>query len=537
MRQKHKRFQRPARQVGSRVAAALIGGCIAFSLFGSLATRNQAVITAGALKHGVAAPTDDAANPIFALIPVAFARNGNGNGNGGGNGNGNGGGNGNAGGNGNGNAGGNGNGNAGGNGNGNANSNAGGVGKAKGKTANSDNTTADAPTGSTVTSASTNPAVNAGHDIAGNEVLAIDAGDDVLSKARQLGFALIEQRNLTALGISLLRLRTPPNTDAVRGLALLRSAMPQLTADVNALYQSYLGQGSETAEAETAALPATDYAWRMTGWPHDASCGAGQRIGLIDTALSDRPPLISERNIHQRSFVEDSVSDADTRHGTAIANLLVGQAGDGVQAQWHGLLPSADLYAAAVFERHGSRSLASAMAIAEALDWLVSAHVRVVNISLSGEPNLLMEVAVHHAAERGTILIAAAGNNGPSAPPAYPGAYSGVIAVTAVDQNANVFHDANQGSYIAFAAPGVRIWIPGGGSFGQYLTGTSFAAPFVAAAATLAMAEEKDTSPDQLSRQMAAHSRHLGSPGRNPIYGYGLITAGSICRASTASAQ
>ena len=101
----------------------------------------------------------------------------------------------------------------------------------------------------------------------------------------------------------------------------------------------------------------------------------------------------------------------------------------------------------------------------------------------------------------------------------------------------NVFHDANQGSYIAFAAPGVRVWIPGGGSFGQYLTGTSFAAPFVAAAATLAMADEKDVSPDQLSRKMAAHSRHLGSPGRNPIYGYGLITAGSTCRTSAASAQ
>jgi subtilisin family serine protease len=163
--------------------------------------------------------------------------------------------------------------------------------------------------------------------------------------------------------------------------------------------------------------------------------------------------------------------------------------------------------------------------------------VPVVNISLSGEPNLLMEAAVHRAAERGTILIAAAGNNGPSAPPAYPGAYSGVIAVTAVDQNASVFHDANQGSYIAFAAPGVRVWIPGGGSFGQYLTGTSFAAPFVAAAATLAVADERYASPDQLSRELAAHSRHLGSPGRNPIYGYGLITAVSTCRTSAASAE
>jgi hypothetical protein len=531
MRQKREQCHRPARR-GCRVAASLIiGGWVVFTVIGNLPTRNQPADAAASPTHELASLADDAASPIFALIPSAFANNGNGKGGGGGNGNG--------GGKGNGNAGGNGNGNAGGNGNGNASSNAGGVGKAKGKTTSTDSTATDASTTTAGTTATVGAglAISGGHDIAANEVLAIDAGDGVLTQSRQLGFDLIEQRNLPALGISLLRLRTPPNTDAVRGLALLRSAIPQLTADVNALYQSYLGQGSETAEAETAELPAADYAWRMIGWPHDTSCGAGRRIGLIDTALSIRPPLISEHNIHQRSFVEDGESDADTHHGTAIASLLVGQAGAGGEGQWHGLLPSADLYAGAVFQRYGSRSLASALAIAEALDWLVSEHVPVVNISLSGEPNLLMEAAVHRAMEHGTILIAAAGNNGPSAPPAYPGAYSGVIAVTAVDQNASVFHDANQGSYIAFAAPGVRVWIPGGGSFGQYLTGTSFAVPFVTAAATLALKQDKDSSPDELSQQMAAHSRHLGAPGRNPVYGYGLIAAGSTCRASTASVQ
>jgi subtilisin family serine protease len=227
--------------------------------------------------------------------------------------------------------------------------------------------------------------------------------------------------------------------------------------------------------------------------------------------------------------VESGEADPDTRHGTAIASLLIGQGGDGGHPHWQGLLPSADLYAAAVFQRHGSRSLASAVAIAEALDWMAANHVPVINISLSGEPNLLMAAAVKHTAARGGVMVAAAGNGGPSAPPAYPAAYRDVIAVTAVDQDAAVFSDANRGDYIDFAAPGVRVWAPGGGSFGQYLTGTSFATPFVAAMAVLTMAHEGLFNPDLVRRELTAHTLHLGSPGKNPIYGYGLLKAASTC--------
>ena len=167
---------------------------------------------------------------------------------------------------------------------------------------------------------------------------------------------------------------------------------------------------------------------------------------------------------------------------------------------------------------------------------MITNRVPVINISLSGEPNLLMAAAVSHAAARGGVMVAAAGNGGPDAPPAYPGAYRDVIAVTAVDQDAKVFPDANRGDYIAFAAPGVRIWAPGGGGFGQYLTGTSFASPFVAASAALALGNGSVRDAAGLREQLAAHSLHLGPPGKNPIYGYGLLRAPSACNASSAAA-
>ena len=135
------------------------------------------------------------------------------------------------------------------------------------------------------------------------------------------------------------------------------------------------------------------------------------------------------------------------------------------------------------------------------------------------------------------MLVAAAGNNGPSAPPAYPAAYRDVIAVTAVDQDGTIFQEANRGDYIAFAAPGVRIWSPGGGSFGQYLSGTSFATPFVAAMAALTVAHEGSSDPDAVRQALVAHAQHLGPPGKNPIYGYGLLKAASACGAGGFSAS
>ena len=158
---------------------------------------------------------------------------------------------------------------------------------------------------------------------------------------------------------------------------------------------------------------------------------------------------------------------------------------------------------------------------------MVQKHVRVVNVSLAGDDNALMALAVRRASARGTVLIAAAGNAGPHALPAYPGALPEVIAVTAVDQQGAVFAGANRGSYIAFAAPGVRIWVPTPDGQGRYETGTSFAARFA-----LGGAGDHAGAPanaDVLRLRLAAKARALTSGGRSPTFGYGLVQASTSC--------
>ena len=449
---------------------------------------------------------------------VLAAKGGNGNGNNG-NGKGNGGGSGNnAGSN---NAGGNGTNNAGGGGNGVGPGNSQGTGSSTG----TDQGTSSQPQGGGV--GAQGPASD---KFVGDEILVIDEPPGTLEKARDFGFQFIETRRLASLGLSATRLRTPRNVAPRTAIAMLEGAVPGLTADVNTLYASF-----EPQSAQVISLPAPDYARQMIGWQGDDRCGRGYRIGMIDTHVAAAQPILSGQNVHQRSFVPDGATPDAGNHGTVIASLLVGgQRSDAAGAA--GLLPAADLYAAAVVEHDEAGAQATALAMAQALDWMVAEHVPLVNVSLAGGPNRLLEIAVRRAAERSTVIVAAAGNEGPSAAPAYPGAYPEAIAITAVDQHRQVFPGANQGGYIAFAAPGVSIWAPDGKGSGQFVTGTSFAAPFAAAAAVLELMAGVPVEPESLRESLAKDAVHLGPAGRNTIFGYGLVRADSVCGAAGSTA-
>ncbi len=393
----------------------------------------------------------------------------------------------------------------------------------------------DSLAGGAVRGKTIGPTGEVGHDFASNEIVLVSSSRSDLARAVRLGFRPLEERRLPSIGISVMRLQSPPGMPTLHALAVLRGALPGRTVDVDSLYQPYHAQGLQLS-SEALPLPSRDYPRRMMGWPADPSCGTGLRIGMIDTAAARDRPRLAGQSLHQRSFAGDPATSASGEtapgeHGTAIALLLAGRAEQG----WSGLLPAADLFVADVFGGAGKGAEASAVSIAAALDWMVASRVSVVNLSVSGSANQLLALAIRRAADRGTVIVAAAGNRGPSAPPAYPAALPGVIAVTAVDDEARVFAGANRGDYIDFSAPGVRIWVPGGGPFGRLETGTSFAAPFVAALAAVELSRGGKGGREQLVQHLAARSLHLGPPGRNPIYGYGLPRLAGGCGGAIAA--
>jgi subtilisin family serine protease len=131
-------------------------------------------------------------------------------------------------------------------------------------------------------------------------------------------------------------------------------------------------------------------------------------------------------------------------------------------------------------------------------------------------------------AARNLPVVAAAGNGGPGAAPAYPAAYPSVLAVTAVDQRLRLYRYANRGDYLQLAAPGVDIWTPTAGGSGDYRQGTSFATPYVTAVVVGLLSRER-LPLATLTQRLANNARDLGAPGRDPLYGWGLVQGGGGC--------
>ena len=144
-------------------------------------------------------------------------------------------------------------------------------------------------------------------------------------------------------------------------------------------------------------------------------------------------------------------------------------------------------------------------------------------MSFAGPRDPALAQALQIAREKGILVIAAAGNNGPKSPPLYPGADRNVMAVTATDENDRLFNSANQGKYITVAAPGVDILVPAPDGAVQFTTGTSVATANVSGVAALLLAQKPSVTPEEIRAILVRTAKHLGSRGINPQFGAGLV--------------
>ena len=100
--------------------------------------------------------------------------------------------------------------------------------------------------------------------------------------------------------------------------------------------------------------------------------------------------------------------------------------------------------------------------------------------------------------------------------------------MTAIDYRLRPYKNANRGEYLTVAAPGVGIWTPSWLG-GKYRTGTSYAAPHVTGAVALIRKHSPQLGYKELHRRLQRHSYDLGAPGKDPVFGWGLLKAPMAC--------
>jgi hypothetical protein len=285
-------------------------------------------------------------------------------------------------------------------------------------------------------------------------LVVLDPDPASLQMAARGGFGMIADNRDPELGIRSVALAVPRGLSTRDGLKRLRKIAPRLQADFDHLYEP--AGGDLLPFAGALALS-------------QGSAG-GRRIGVVDGGVASHPSL-SGASIEQNGFAG---KPQPTGHGTAVASLIVGN-----QGPFRGAARSASLFVADVYG--GSRAAGSASAIVRAFGWLASKRPQVINISLVGPQNRVVQRAVEVLRARGIQIVAAVGNDGPAAPPQYPASYPGVVAVTGVDARGRALPEAGKASHLDFAAPGsdMAAALPGQGY--AKVRGTSFAAPLASA--------------------------------------------------------
>jgi Subtilase family len=378
---------------------------------------------------------------------------------------------------------------------------------------------------------------------AGSDVLAVNLSGAAIEKARQLGFAIATPSALTHINSTVTRLIAPLGMDAQQARDLLQRDLPAEQFALNKIYRAYRpaadavesrAERTEPASQARTAVPCKGdrcAAREVIGWKDNLhSCSRGLRVGIIDTNVDHDHPTFATRKLQLGSFIPEGRLVAPNWHGTGVLAVLAGDPKSGTP----GLIPNADLFVASVFFKDNAGGFATdTVSLLKALDWMGAFDVKVVNMSFAGPKDELVQKAIASLSAKGVVFVAAAGNEGPTAAPSYPAAYSQVIAVTAVNTELRNFPYANRGSHIDVAAPGVGIWtaVPGAKE-GSY-SGTSFAAPYVTAIlATIYRNSQRHQKSDLLAQ---LEIRDLGSPGRDPIYGRGLLVAPSSCQPDIAS--
>ena len=249
---------------------------------------------------------------------------------------------------------------------------------------------------------------------------------------------------------------------------------------------------------------------------HRLARGDRVLVAVIDSEVDASHPDLAGAITANFEAVGDT--EPPHSHGTAMAGAIA------ARRNMLGTAPGVRLLTVHAF-RGRADAEGTTYAILKGLDWAAAQGARVINMSFAGPSDPRLREALAKANAKGIVLVAAAGNAGPTSPPLFPAADPNVIAVTATSADDTLFAGANRGNYIAVAAPGVNIYAPAPDNTFQLTTGTSVAAAEVSGVAALLIERNPSLTPAQVRKILMDTAKDLGPRGRDRDFGAGLVNA------------
>jgi hypothetical protein len=356
----------------------------------------------------------------------------------------------------------------------------------------------------------------------------------IADAARRLGLTTIASESIAITGGTLVHFRVAagrPIADTVRALEAERIG----TAQPNYVYVAQQQpardppqQSPEPPAAEPAAELSADLATGV-GDPgqyvvakfrlaevHRFATGNNVLIAVIDSEIDSQHPDLANAVIER--FEPSGRLPQPDLHGTGMVGAIA------AHRKLMGIAPGARILAVRAFSPEAGKSpQATTRDIIAGLDWAIRKGARIINMSFAGPYDPMLALAMKRAHDQGVVLIAAAGNAGAKSPPLYPAADPNVIAVTATDENDQLYQGSVRGPHVALAAPGVDVMVPAPANSYQLTTGTSVATAHVSGVAALLIERQPTIDAASVHEILTASARRLGTKYRDDQFGFGLV--------------
>jgi len=288
----------------------------------------------------------------------------------------------------------------------------------------------------------------------------------------------------------------------------------------------------------------------------EVSKGAGVKVAIIDSGIDAQHPDLKGAVVGGYDASGSGQPDGQKsvgskpEHGTLVATMLAGRGHQPASASPSpspgpvvppdgimGVAPEAQLLSVSTWLGSANPSGKSDQdQIPEAVRWAVDNGAKVINISLgSTTPQWPQswDAAFLYAEQKDVVIVAAAGNRvGGNTQVGAPATIPGVLTVAGLDRKNDASVDASsQGISIGVAAPAENLLggLPGG-SYAEW-AGTSGSTPIVSGVAALIRSKWPDMSAEQVINRIVSTAKDAGTPGKDPLYGYGILNAEAALKA------
>jgi len=306
------------------------------------------------------------------------------------------------------------------------------------------------------------------------------------SLAREYHLHIVDDWPMPSLGVHCVVAGMEPGQDAASVLAALNSDQRVAWAQPLQRYRT-LEQTAARAN-DAAAQP-----WWDLAALHAIATGRGVIVAQVDTGVDLAHPNLTGQWLEPRDFVGTGRFDAEL-HGTAVAGLIVAHAS--TKAQGVGVAPGARLMPLrACWQVDAGAAECSSFTLAKALQHALREHAQIINLSLTGPPDLLLGRLVDRALEQGAVVVAAADETGEG--PGFPARHPGVIAA-AGGPVAGLEHTVQAPSRdLLTTIPNAAL---------GFMSGSSFAAAQVAGLTALLLERSPQLKPTQVRTVLSAAS-------------------------------